>query len=154
MLKRSDSTLFFFFLSMSVVYDSLLILYFALLQSHVLPFGLFSTAVHNNDSNNQSWLSQGHCSQWFSITGTKRATCWDTHHIWREEDQSDYTLETVERVKAVKRASPERERLTVCNLERQSSGKLTHTAAGWEHSECWQPKIKEGGRNGAMSNVS
>lgn len=46
-----------------------------------------------------------------------------------------------------------RERLTVCTLERQSGGKLTHTAAGWEHSERWQPKIKEGGRNGAMSKV-
>lgn len=34
-----------------------------------------------------------------------------SHYIQREEDQSDYTLETVERVKAVKRASPERDLL-------------------------------------------
>lgn len=34
-----------------------------------------------------------------------------TLHPEREEDQSDYTLETVERVKAVKRASTERDLL-------------------------------------------
>lgn len=45
------------------------------------------------------------------------------------------------------------ERLTVCTLKRQSSGKLTHTAAGWEHSECWQTKIKGRKEIGAMSNT-
>lgn len=35
----------------------------------------------------------------------------DTHHFQREEDQSHYTLETVERVKAGKRAGPERDLL-------------------------------------------
>lgn len=62
--------------------------------------------------------------------------------LGERKNKSDYTLGMVKRVKAVKKAGLER--LTVCTLEMQSSGKLTHTAARWEHSERWQPKTKEG----------
>lgn len=54
------------------------------------------------------------------------------------------------KVRGQRERQRDRKGLTVSDLERQTSGELTHTAAGWKHSECWQPKIKEGGREGGM----
>lgn len=98
-------------------------------------------------------FNQWDCQQWLRVTDNKRTTCRDARYIQIEEDQSAYTHQRQWKGWKLLRGQAQRERLTVCTLERQSSGKLTHTAAGWECSERWQPEIKEGGRNGAMSNV-
>lgn len=70
----------------------------------------------------------------------------ETHHYQREEDQSHYTLETVERVKAGKRAGPERK--TYCVHPGEAEQWQTHPHCGWMRAQ-WMLAAKNqrgGGR--------
>lgn len=112
--------------------------------SHFLFVGLFSIAPIKVFC--QSAVSSD------SESETKRATCWDTHYTKREEDQRDYTLEMVLRLKAVMRANPERDLLcvpwrgrAVANSPMLRLDESTVNASS--------QKSKRGGKKWAMRNI-